>query len=138
MWRLVVYLGDNVVNEKTSPQMSERLLFRDHISLVAILFGVAVWSLGSAIALEFEEHLAASSMLLIGAVLMPLSIWTTLRAVDCLRKRWGFPTLRESLVDEAASRKRQNDYANPVAASEHPFRKPVNGNSGSAFCYAIA
>ena len=24
--------------------------------------------------------------------------------------------------------------ANPVAASEHPFQKPVIGNSGSAFC----
>jgi hypothetical protein len=31
-----------------------------------------------------------------------------------------------------------NDYANPVAASELPFQKPVVGNSGSAFCYAIA
>ena len=27
-----------------------------------------------------------------------------------------------------------NDYANPVAASELPFQKPVIGNSGSAFC----
>ena len=27
-----------------------------------------------------------------------------------------------------------NDYANPVAASELPFQKPVVGNSGSAFC----
>jgi len=30
-----------------------------------------------------------------------------------------------------------NDYANPVAASKLPFQKPMNGNSGSAFCYAI-
>jgi len=29
-----------------------------------------------------------------------------------------------------------NDYANPVAASEHPFQKAVIGNSGSAFCSA--
>ena len=28
----------------------------------------------------------------------------------------------------------QNDYANPVAARELPFQKPVIGNSGSAFC----
>jgi len=29
-----------------------------------------------------------------------------------------------------------NDYANPVAASNLPFQKPVFGNSGSAFCSA--
>ncbi len=31
----------------------------------------------------------------------------------------------------------QNDYANPIAARWHPFRKPVIGNSGSASCSAI-
>jgi hypothetical protein len=30
-----------------------------------------------------------------------------------------------------------NDYANPVAARKLPHQKPVIGNSGSAFCYAV-
>ena len=29
-----------------------------------------------------------------------------------------------------------NDYANPLAAREHPFQEPMIGNSGSAFCSA--
>ena len=39
--------------------------------------------------------------------------------------------------DDMWSLERTNDYANPVAASKLPFQKPMNGNSGSAFCYAI-
>ena len=88
------------MNERKSLQVLERQSFRDCISLAAILFGEAVWLTGSAIALTFEEHLAASSMLLIGAMLTLLSILTTLYVVDRLRKRWGFPTLLESVSEQ--------------------------------------
>lgn len=91
------------MNERKSPQLSERQSFRDCISLAAILFGEAVWTLGAAIALTFEEYLAASSMLVIGTVLTLLSIWTTLHVVDLLRKRWGVPTLRDSLTEQGGA-----------------------------------
>ncbi|MFO0817998.1 MAG: hypothetical protein U1A77_08655 [Pirellulales bacterium] len=35
----------------------------------------------------------------------------------------------------AVMREPDNDYANPVAASELPSQKPMFGNSGSACCY---
>ena len=97
------------MSERKSPQVLERQSFRDCISLVALLFGEAVWLAGSAISLTFEEHLAASSMLLIGGMLTLLSIWTTLCVVDRLRKRWGFPTLLESLAEQVARLKQTND-----------------------------
>ena len=61
-------------------------------------------------------------------------------AVGCILRR---ERLRQSTAKSAIHPSRwwpatlnANDYANPVAASELPFQKPVIGNSGSAFCSA--
>ncbi len=105
------------MNERKMPQASERQSFRDCISLVALLFGEAVWLIGSAISLTFEKHLAASSMLLIGGMLSLLSIWTTWSVVNRLRKRCGFPTLRVCLVEQVE--RKANDHNHPVRGQDN-------------------
>ena len=66
------------------------------------------------------------------------------RTVDPVAQRSGLffstdlrQTFMPARLDDVASREavKFNDYANPVAASEHPFAKSVIGNSGSAICY---
>ena len=60
-----------------------------------------------------------------------------LAATEAMLRVCFFPLPQGGRRDEWAGADRTNDYANPVAASELPFQKPVIGNSGSAFCYAL-